>query len=84
MKDTNDKLAELLAFGVTQEEIIYWTSMLKDHKVEISSLPQDLVKYVTIIGAYNNIAAKVVSLTSEYNALTKEGRGFKRGTKKNI
>jgi hypothetical protein len=77
MKDTNDKLAELLAFGVTQEEIIYWTSMLKDHKVEISSLPQDLVKYVTIIGAYNNIAAKVVSLTSEYNALTKKVEGLR-------
>src|SRR5215217_734866 len=38
MKDTNDKLAELLAYGVTQDEIIYWTSILKGHKVEISSL----------------------------------------------
>jgi hypothetical protein len=54
MKDTNDKLAELLAFGVTQEEIIYWGSILKDHKVEKSSLHQDLIKYGTINGAYNN------------------------------
>ncbi|HKG41718.1 MAG TPA: hypothetical protein VKA98_06240 [Nitrososphaeraceae archaeon] len=77
MKDTNDKLAELLAYGVTQDEIIYWTSILKDHKVEISSLHQDLVKYRTIIGAYNNIAAKVVSLTSEYNALTKKVEGLR-------
>jgi hypothetical protein len=71
-KDTNDKLAELLAYGVTQNEIIYWTSILKDHKIEISSLNQDLVKYGTIIGTYNNIATKVSSLTSEYNALTKK------------
>jgi outer membrane murein-binding lipoprotein Lpp len=77
MKDTNDKLAELLAYGVTQEEIIYWTSILKDHKVEISSLHEDLVKYGTIIGAYNNIAAKVDSLTSEYNALTKKIEGLR-------
>ena len=82
MKDTNDKLAELLAFGVTQEEIIYWTSMLKDHKVEISSLPQDLVKYVTIIGAYNNIAAKVDSLTSESNALIKKVEGLREEQRK--
>jgi hypothetical protein len=71
-KDTNDKLAELLAYGVTQNEIIYWTSILKDHKIEISSLHQDLVKYGTIIGTYNNIATKESSLTSEYNALTKK------------
>ena len=77
MKDTNDKLAELLAHGVTQEEIIYWTSILKDHKVGISSLHQDLVKYGTINGAYNNIAAKVNSLTSEYNALTKKVEGLR-------
>src|SRR5918994_5390340 len=77
MKDTNDKLAQLLAYGVTQNEIIYWTSILKDHKVEKSSLHQDLVKYGTIIGAYNNIAAKVDSLTSEYNALTKKVEGLR-------
>jgi outer membrane murein-binding lipoprotein Lpp len=71
-KDTIDKLAELLAYGVTQEEIIYWTSILKDHKIEISSLHQDLVKYGTIVGTYNNIATKVSSLTSESNDLTKK------------
>jgi outer membrane murein-binding lipoprotein Lpp len=82
MKDTNDKLAELLAFGVTQEEIIYWTNILKDHKLEISSLHQDLVKYRTITGAYNNIAAKVDSLTSEYNALTKKVEGLREEQRK--
>jgi outer membrane murein-binding lipoprotein Lpp len=76
-KDTNDKLAELLAYGVTQDEIIYWTNILKDYKLEISSLHQDLVKYGTISGAYNNIAAKVDSLTSEYNALTKKVEGLR-------
>jgi uncharacterized protein (UPF0335 family) len=82
MKDTNDKLAELLAYGVTQDEIIYWTSILKDHKVEISSLHQDLVKYRTISGAYNNIAAKVDSLTSESNALTKKVEGLREEQRK--
>jgi outer membrane murein-binding lipoprotein Lpp len=82
MKDTNDKLAELLAFGVIQEEIIYWTSMLKDHKVEMSSLHEDLVKYRTITCAYNNIAAKVDSLTSEYNALTKKIEGLREEQRK--
>ena len=77
MKDTNDKLAQLLAYGVTQNEIIYWTSILKDHKVEKSSFHEDLVKYGTIIGAYNNIAAKVDSLTCEYNALTKKVEGLR-------
>jgi hypothetical protein len=67
MKDTNDKLAELLAFGVTQEEIIYWTNILK---------------YRTITGAYNNIAAKVDSLTSEYNALTKKVEGLREEQRK--
>jgi hypothetical protein len=82
MKDTNDKLAELLAYGVTQEEIIYWRSILKDHKVEKSSLHQDLVKYGTITGAYNNIAAKVDSLTFEYNALTKKVEGLREEQRK--
>jgi hypothetical protein len=77
MKDTNDKLAELLAQGITQEEIIYWTSILRDHNVEKSSLHQDLVKYGTISGAYNNIAAKVDALTSESNALTKKVEGLR-------
>jgi hypothetical protein len=81
-KDTNDKLAELLAYGVTQDEIIYWTNILKDHKVEISSLHQDLVKYRTISGAYNNIAAKVDSLTSESNALTKKVEGLREEQRK--
>jgi hypothetical protein len=81
-RDTNDKLAELLAYGVTQDEIIYWTSILKDHKVEISALHQDLVKYGTIIGAYNNIATKVVSLTSESNALTKKVEGLREEQRK--
>jgi hypothetical protein len=76
-KDTNDKLAELLAYGVTQEDIIYWTSILKDRNVEISSLNQDLLKYGTIIGAYNDISTKVASLTSEYNALTKKVQGLR-------
>ena len=82
MKDTNDKLAELLRYGVTQDEIIYWTNILKDHKVEISSLHQDLVKYETISGAYNNIAAKVDSLTSESNALTKKVEGLREEQRK--
>ena len=82
MKDTNDKLAQLLTFGVTQEEIIYLTSILKDYKVEISSLHQDLVKYGTISGAYNNIAAKVDSLTSESNALTKKIEGLREEQRK--
>jgi hypothetical protein len=69
MKDVNDKLTELLAYGVIQDEIIYWARILKKYNIEISSLHQDLEKYGTIIGAYNNIAAKVVSLTSEHNAL---------------
>jgi hypothetical protein len=30
MKDVNDKLAELLAYGVTQNEIIYWAGILKN------------------------------------------------------
>ena len=77
MKDTNDKLAELLAQDITQEEIIYWTSILRDHNVEKSSLHQDLVKYGTISGAYNNIAAKVDALTSESNALTKKVEGLR-------
>jgi phage shock protein A len=77
MKDVNDKLAELLAYGVTQDEIIYWTSILKKYNIEISSLHQDLVKYGTIIGAHNDIAAKVVSLTSECNALTKKIEGLR-------
>lgn len=76
-KDTNDKLAELLAFGVTQEEIIYWTSILKEHRIEISSLHQDLEKYGTLVNTCNNIAANVVSLTSESNALTKKVDGLR-------
>jgi outer membrane murein-binding lipoprotein Lpp len=82
MKDTNDKLAELLADGVTQEEIIYWRSILKKYNIEISSVHQDLVKYGTITGAYNNIAAKVDSLTSEYNALTKKVEGLREEQRK--
>jgi hypothetical protein len=81
-KDVNDKLAELLAYGVTQDEIIYWASILKDHKIEISSLHQDLVKYGTLIDAYNDIAAKVVLLTSESNALTNKVEGLRQEQKR--
>jgi hypothetical protein len=71
MKNVNDKLAELLAYGVTQNEIIYWADIMKKYNLEISSLHQDLVRYGTLITACNYITAKVVSLTSEYNALKK-------------
>ena len=50
---------------------------MKEYNIEISSLHEDLEKYGTIIGAYNNIAAKVVSLTSEYNALSKKVEGLR-------
>ncbi|MDQ3970457.1 MAG: hypothetical protein M3227_02075, partial [Thermoproteota archaeon] len=76
-KDINDKLAELLAFGVSQEEIVYWVTILKEYDIQISSLHQDLVKYGTLIGACNDITAKVVSLTSESNALTKKVEGLR-------
>ena len=72
MKDVNDKLAELLAYGLTENEIIYWAGIMKKYNLEISSLHQDLVKYGTLTGACKNIAAKVVSLNSEYNALSKK------------
>ena len=72
MKDVNDKLAELLAHGLTENEIIYWARILKKYNLEISSLHHDLVKYGTLTGACKNIAAKVVSLNSEYNALSKK------------
>ncbi len=71
MKNVNDKLAELLAYGVTQNEIIYWAGIMKKYNLEISSLHQDLARYGTLIAACNYITAKVVSLTSEYNALKK-------------
>ena len=71
MKNVNDKLAELLAYGVTQNEIIYWAGIMKKYNLEISSLHQDLVRYGTLITACNYITAKVVSLTSKYNALKK-------------
>jgi hypothetical protein len=76
-KDINDKLAELLAFGVSQEEIVYWVTILKEYDIQISSLHQDLVKYGTLIGACNDMTAKVVSLTSESNTLTKKVEGLR-------
>ena len=72
MKDVNDKLAELLAHGLTENEIIYWARILKKYNLEISSVHHDLMKYGTLTGACKNIAAKVVSLNSEYNALSKK------------
>ena len=81
-KDTNDKLAELLAYGVTQDEIIYWGSILKKYNIEISCVHQDLVKYGTLKGAYNDMTAKVVSLTSESNALTKKVEGLREEQRK--
>ena len=50
---------------------------MKEHRIKISSFHQDLEKYGTLVNAYNNIAANVVSLTSEYNALTKKVEGLR-------
>jgi hypothetical protein len=50
---------------------------LKEHRIKISSFHQDLEKYGTLVNAYNNIAANVVSLTSESNALTKKVDGLR-------
>ena len=50
---------------------------MKEHRIKISSFHQDLEKYGTLVNAYNNIAANVVSLTSESNALTKKVDGLR-------
>ena len=71
-KDVLDKLAELLESGVTQENIIQWTKMCNENKLDVFALGSDLREYGDIKSAYNSLFTKVLSLKSEEAALARK------------
>ena len=68
-KNVLDKLAELMEYGVTQENIIQWTQICKESKLDISALGSDLLEYGNIKSAYDSIYTKVQTLKSEEKGL---------------
>jgi hypothetical protein len=44
-KNVLDMLTELMEYGVTQENIIQWTQICKESKLEISAVGSDLLEY---------------------------------------
>lgn len=51
MKDIHDKLAELLAYGVLPNDIIHWTHIFNENKLDISVLGNDLREYGNVKAA---------------------------------
>lgn len=47
-KDVLDKLVELMQYGVTAENIMHWTKIFKENKLDISMLGNDLLQYCSI------------------------------------
>ena len=77
-KNVLDTLAELMEYGVTQENIIQWTQICKESKLEISTFASDLLEYGNIKSAYYSVYAKVHSLKSEAEYLDKKNDEHKK------
>jgi hypothetical protein len=71
-KNVLDMLTELMEYGVTQENIIQWTQICKETKLDISVVGSDLLEYGNLKSAYHSIYAKVQSLKSEAEDLDRK------------
>jgi hypothetical protein len=85
-KNVLDMLTELMEYGVTQENIIQWTQICKESKLEISAVGSDLLEYGNLKSAYHSIYAKVQSLKSEAEDLDRKNDEHRKmiGTITNI
>jgi hypothetical protein len=83
-KEVLDKLAELMQYGVTAENIIHWTKIFKENNLDISTPGNDLLQYCGIKYAYNSLSTKVGSLKSEVKELNKTRQNLKIMTDKII
>jgi len=61
-----------MEYGVTQENIIQWTQICKESKLDISAVGSDLLEYGNIKSAYNSIYTKIQSLKSEAEGLVRK------------
>jgi len=71
-KNVLDIFTELREYGVTQENIIQWTQICKETKLDISAVSSDLLEYGNLKSAYHSIYAKVQSLKSEAEDLDRK------------
>jgi hypothetical protein len=69
-KNVLDILTELIKYGVTEESIIHLTQIIKETKLDVSALGNDLREYGDIKSAYNSLFTKVLSLKSEEEGLS--------------
>jgi hypothetical protein len=85
-KNVLDMLTELMEYGVTQENIIQWTQICKETKLDISAVGSDLLEYGNLKSAYYSIHAKVQSLKSEAEDLDRKNDEHRKmiGTITNI
>ena len=85
-KNVLDMLTELREYGVTQENIIQWTQICRETKLDISAVGSDLLEYGNIKSAYYSIHAKVQSLKSEAQDLDRKNDEHRKmiGTITNI
>jgi hypothetical protein len=67
-----------MEYGVTQENIIQWTQICKESKLEISTFASGLLEYGNIKSAYFSVYAKVQSLKSEAEDLDKKNDQHKK------
>ncbi|HEY7571475.1 MAG TPA: hypothetical protein VH796_08900 [Nitrososphaeraceae archaeon] len=70
-KDVLDILAELNGYGITQENIIQWSQIIKENSLNLSVLGSDLLKYGQIRNAYNSLSTNVQNLKAEEDDLKK-------------
>jgi hypothetical protein len=71
-KNVLDFFNELREYGVTQENIIQWTQICKETKLDISAVGSDLLEYGNLKSAYHSIYAKMQSLKSEVEDLDRK------------
>jgi hypothetical protein len=85
-KNVLDIFTELREYGVTQENIIQWTQICKETKLDISAVGSDLLEYGNLKSAYHSIYAKVQSLKSEAEDLDRKNDEHRKmiGTITNI
>ena len=70
LKDPYDKLGELFEYGVSQNDIVHWNSIVKGYTKDLSSMNQDLRRYGGLVKAKARLETLVKALRLEQEQLT--------------
>ncbi|MGH9977535.1 MAG: hypothetical protein ACRD8Z_17130 [Nitrososphaeraceae archaeon] len=70
LKDLYDKLGELFEYGVSQDDIVYWNSIVKGYTKDLTSMNQDFRRYGGLVNAKTQLETLVKGLRLEQKQLT--------------